>query len=608
MIPRWCARSYAFASPEAGFDYFTSVAHYQSVAGRIIAALGGFTAVVMTGDPPPIPQILYKALTAAAASQYRVIGFSCGPELGRDELLRPSRKLLDPSAGFRTTSEYRLSSSPAPRLFLFDDAARLSGEQIEQIFANVYSSTQNGDRRNTSAVLLASPDFLARLERTTLRLWLAERVLIARLRFQELGADEVLAFIRHQLSAGEAEHVFTKDTVTAIANVSGGDPMLVNRFSRRLLDLAATNTAKNFEKAADGQTRMALTASPLEKCRLTTPPELLRDAAVLDPARDLSAQVSTRVWRGFKVTAMVSIVIVACLASFGGIGALFTHPAKEKVFAFSPLTGEASATDPESELSVGESAPSVPAETASAAPASGSMPTVLAGTRAERAPAATAPAPPTPEAASTITAQTAVLRHWAGTTEPTGLAEDVPPLPVAFPRPASPSGNATTGVGRDSAEGILEHAMAPATTDPAVPPSGAEAAPTKTEVTPPVRPEATATIVRSTPIRSSMRPIPLVPENTALVIRGNQLLGIGDVTSARLYYERAADAGDGQAALMLGMTFDRAFFNSDCLRGVRCDSASAISWYRRARELGQAEAEILLKKLNPEFSDEPAVR
>jgi hypothetical protein len=608
MIPRWYARSYAFASPEAGSDYFTTVAHYQSVAARIIAALGGFTAVVMTGDPPPIPQILYTALTAAAASQYRVIGFSCGPELGQDERLRPSRRLLDPSAGFRTTPEDPLSLSPAPLLFLFGDAARLSGEQIEQIFGNVYSSVQNGDRRNTSAVLLARPDLLARLERTTLRLWLAERVLAARLRFQELGADEVLAFIRHQLPAGEAEHVFTKDTVTAIANVSGGDPMLVNRFARRLLDLAATNTAKNFEKATAGQTRVAPTTLPTEKRRFTTPPELLRDAPALDPARDLGASVWTRMWRGFNATALVSVVIVACLASLGGIAALFTHPAKEKVSAFSTLTGEVSATGPESELSVGESAPPVPAETASAAPAPGSMPTALAGTRAELAPAATASVPPTPEAASTITARTAVPRHSAGTTEPTGLAEDVPPPAVAFPRAASPSGNATTGGAVTAPRGAPEQAMAPATTDRAVPPSGAEAGSTKTEASPAARPEATATIVRSIPVTSSARPLPSVTESAALVAQGDRLLGLGDVTSARLYYERAADAGDGQAALMLGMTFDRAFLKFDRLRGVRGDPASAISWYSRARELGQAEAEILLIKLDPELSNEPAVR
>jgi hypothetical protein len=63
MIPRWYARTHAFALPKAGFDYFTTVAHYQSFASRIITALGGFAVVVVTGDPPPIPQILYTALT-----------------------------------------------------------------------------------------------------------------------------------------------------------------------------------------------------------------------------------------------------------------------------------------------------------------------------------------------------------------------------------------------------------------------------------------------------------------------------------------------------------------------------------------------------------------
>ena len=83
MIPRWHARTHAFALPKAGSDYFTTVGHYQSFASRIIAALGGFTVVVVTGDPPPIPQILYRALTVGAQSQYAVTGLSCGPELGR---------------------------------------------------------------------------------------------------------------------------------------------------------------------------------------------------------------------------------------------------------------------------------------------------------------------------------------------------------------------------------------------------------------------------------------------------------------------------------------------------------------------------------------------
>ena len=79
------------------------------------------------------------------------------------------------------------------------------------------------------------------------------------------------------------------------------------------------------------------------------------------------------------------------------------------------------------------------------------------------------------------------------------------------------------------------------------------------------------------------------------------MLGTGDVASARLFYERAADVGDGEAALKLGMTFDPAFLNFGRLSGARGDPATAIAWYRRARNLGQAKAEIQLERLNSEF-------
>jgi len=86
-----------------------------------------------------------------------------------------------------------------------------------------------------------------------------------------------------------------------------------------------------------------------------------------------------------------------------------------------------------------------------------------------------------------------------------------------------------------------------------------------------------------------------VAETAALLARGDALFGVGDVSSARLFYERAADAGDGQAALRLGETYDPTFLERAKLRAVQGDAAAAIFWYRRARELGVAEAEILLR-------------
>jgi hypothetical protein len=86
----------------------------------------------------------------------------------------------------------------------------------------------------------------------------------------------------------------------------------------------------------------------------------------------------------------------------------------------------------------------------------------------------------------------------------------------------------------------------------------------------------------------------------ALLARGDTLLSVGDVVSARLFYERAADAGGGVAAIRLGETFDPLFLDRVHLRGVRGDPGAALFWYRRARDLGVAEAEVLLKALEAE--------
>jgi hypothetical protein len=78
-----------------------------------------------------------------------------------------------------------------------------------------------------------------------------------------------------------------------------------------------------------------------------------------------------------------------------------------------------------------------------------------------------------------------------------------------------------------------------------------------------------------------------------LVTRGDQLLATRDVASARLFYERAAQAGDGQGALRMGMTFDPAFLDRSGFRSVRGDPAQAVSWYNRAAALGNSAAEEL---------------
>jgi hypothetical protein len=62
-----------------------------------------------------------------------------------------------------------------------------------------------------------------------------------------------------------------------------------------------------------------------------------------------------------------------------------------------------------------------------------------------------------------------------------------------------------------------------------------------------------------TPAPPVAEPGPPAGEIAALVARGDVFLQARDITSARLFYERAADAGDAAAAMRMGGTFDPAF-------------------------------------------------
>lgn len=82
-----------------------------------------------------------------------------------------------------------------------------------------------------------------------------------------------------------------------------------------------------------------------------------------------------------------------------------------------------------------------------------------------------------------------------------------------------------------------------------------------------------------------------------LLVRGDGFLQAGDLASARLFYERAADAGDGRAALRMGATFDPTFLADAGLRNLRGDPATARFWYHRALGLGASEAQPHLNSL-----------
>jgi TPR repeat protein len=86
-------------------------------------------------------------------------------------------------------------------------------------------------------------------------------------------------------------------------------------------------------------------------------------------------------------------------------------------------------------------------------------------------------------------------------------------------------------------------------------------------------------------------------ERAELLDHGDSLLRNGDVASARLFYERAAGAGDGRAALRLGATFDPEFLGRLGLGKMQANPAEARLWYSRARDLGEADAKRRLNSI-----------
>jgi hypothetical protein len=93
-------------------------------------------------------------------------------------------------------------------------------------------------------------------------------------------------------------------------------------------------------------------------------------------------------------------------------------------------------------------------------------------------------------------------------------------------------------------------------------------------------------------------PIPQERERALrLVKRGDEQLSEGNVAAARLFYERAADAGLAQGAMALAGTFDGAELARLGVRGIQPDPKQARRWYERARQLGDNDAEERLRRI-----------
>ncbi|SHN74158.1 hypothetical protein [Bradyrhizobium erythrophlei] len=176
--------------------------------------------------------------------------------------------------------------------------------------------------------------------------------------------------------------------------------------------------------------------------------------------------------------------------------------------------------------------------------------------------------------------------------------------PAAPPRPAGPAAVASTPAmvagpalataaalpSRDEIAVALRTAhqnQAPEVQQPAAAVVATAAAPT-VAMTPPVAP--------ATPPAPAARRMDS-DELANLMARAKALLASGDISPARLLLERAAEAHEASAALMLAQTYDPTVLGTQDIRNITPDPAMARTWYQRAAQLGSADAQRRLSQL-----------
>jgi len=79
-------------------------------------------------------------------------------------------------------------------------------------------------------------------------------------------------------------------------------------------------------------------------------------------------------------------------------------------------------------------------------------------------------------------------------------------------------------------------------------------------------------------------------EITLLMKQGEQFIAAGDVVTARIVFQRAAEAGDANAAMALGATYDPTVLAKLGVAGLGADVEKARTWYQKAESLGSTEA------------------
>jgi hypothetical protein len=174
----------------------------------------------------------------------------------------------------------------------------------------------------------------------------------------------------------------------------------------------------------------------------------------------------------------------------------------------------------------------------------------------------------------------------------TGAAQTVAPQPVT----ATQSANAGPTPVLPSNAGVRGAAPAPRVTRDDIALALRSAQQNQSQVQPDPAPPAAAA-----PATPAAPPAPArrldADELAMLMTRAKGMIAIGDFASARLLLERAADAQEPSAALLLAQTYDPAVLGTQDMRSITPDPAMARDWYQKAARLGSLDARQRLAQM-----------
>jgi hypothetical protein len=183
------------------------------------------------------------------------------------------------------------------------------------------------------------------------------------------------------------------------------------------------------------------------------------------------------------------------------------------------------------------------------------------------------------------------------------VADNMPRIAAAEPKvqPAQLAAAATAAVVATAP--TTDVALAKPSVMPPPPAPTVEATIAKVEPTPPPPEPTKAEPAKPEPTKpASIIPEPRPADSmgreeiAALLKRGQDMIGAGDIASARLFLTRAALAGSADASLALAGTFDAAVLANLRAFGVQPDPAKAQAWYERAADQGSIEAKRRLQQ------------